>query len=151
MQYNGLGLIALTLPELVHADEWYANAEAAIVADMENGVYPDGVEDEETSGYHKVALLNFQAQRDAVIASGRTPDPRMDAIIERMHGYLAYSLDAAGYSPLNSDSDTAYNTPFIAAAAITYKRPDWAYIARYTLQPHENICICVNYCMSARL
>ena len=131
MQYNGLGLIALALPELLHADEWYSNAEQAIIADMESGVYPDGVETEETSGYHKVALLNFVSQRDAVVKSGRVPNPLMSSIIVRMHGYLAYTLDAAGFSPLNSDSDTTFNAPFITAAAITYNRSDWAYIARY--------------------
>lgn len=36
-------MVAIALPELNHAEEWYAHAASQILADMENGVYPDGV------------------------------------------------------------------------------------------------------------
>ena len=37
------------MPELNNAEDWVVHAQSQILADMENGVYPDGVEDEETS------------------------------------------------------------------------------------------------------
>ena len=52
---------------------------------MEQGVYPDGIEDEETSMYHKVALINFDELLTDVVKSGRTPDPKMFLIVEKMY------------------------------------------------------------------
>jgi hypothetical protein len=74
----------------------------------------------------KVALINFDELLTDVVKSGRTPDPKMSMIVEKMYNYLAYTLDPAGFSPLNSDSDTVYNADFIMAAAATFNRLDWA-------------------------
>ena len=59
MQYNGLATTALTMPELNNAAAWYAHAESNILEDMQSGVYPDGVEDEETSHYHGASVLGY--------------------------------------------------------------------------------------------
>lgn len=128
-RYDGLGMISLTFPELKNASLWYTEALEATLADMADGVYPDGVEDEETSGYHYVALMNFDLFLSDIVNSGKTPDPRMAQVVEKMYNYLAYSLDPTGYSPLNSDSDTTYTAPRILAAASRFNRSDWLYIA----------------------
>jgi len=129
MQYNGLGETALTMPELIGADAWYDHAETETLADMASGVYPDGVEDEETSMYHKVALTNFYSLLYATEEAGRVANPTMKSVVEGMYSYLAYTLDSAGFSPLNSDSDTLNNAGFVSDAAADFGRPDWVYIA----------------------
>ena len=73
MQYNGLGTIALAFPELNDAADWYSHAESAVLADMLDGVYPDGVEDEQTASYHKVALNSFDGLFQTVFQSGQWP------------------------------------------------------------------------------
>jgi hypothetical protein len=129
MQYNGLGTVALLLPELNNASVWYAHAEIKILEDMQNGVYPDGVEDEETSHYHGVALSSFDGFFQMAVKSGVKPDPKMAQIIENMYNYVAYALDPAGISPLNGDSDTDSNTGRVLSGAARFSRPDWLYIA----------------------
>ena len=128
MQYNGLGTLALTLPELNNAAAWFKHAEDHILADMRTGVYLDGVEDEETSSYHEVALNSFDELFQMVLESGRAPNPEMAAIIEKMYNYLAYSMDAVGIAPLNGDADTENNTDYVAYGAQTFNRTDWMYI-----------------------
>eukprot|EP00051_Salpingoeca_urceolata_P009135 m.111978 g.111978 ORF g.111978 m.111978 type:complete len:104 (-) comp16149_c0_seq3:229-540(-) len=59
MQYWGLATVALTLPELTNASKWLTGATDGVKQDMHHGVYPDGVETEQTSGYHYVATRCF--------------------------------------------------------------------------------------------
>lgn len=144
MQYNGLGTTALTMPELNHAAAWYAHAEGKILEDMQNGVYPDGVEDEETSHYHGVALKNFDGFYQMTQEVGMVSDPRMATIISRMFNYVAYTLDSTGISPLNGDSDTDNNTNRVLSAAARFSRPDWLYIAtngKNGTQPPGNLSV----------
>lgn len=134
--------MALTLPELNNASAWFEHAQSKILEDMEDGVYPDGVEDEETAHYHAVALDNFAGFLALVRESGGTADPRVADIVERMWNYLALSLDPSGISPLNGDADTDNNTEGILAAAATFNRSDWLYIASHG---HEGVSPEGNY------
>jgi hypothetical protein len=55
---------------------------------------------------------------------------------------VAYTLDPAGISPLNGDSDTDNNTGRVLSAAARFSRPDWLYIAtngRNGTQPPGNV------------
>ena len=84
MQYSGLGTTALAMPELNNAAAWYAHAGGKIMQDMQDGVYPDGVEDEETSHYHGVALSSFDGFYQMTQEAGVAPDPRMAKILAGM-------------------------------------------------------------------
>ena len=140
-QYTGLATLALTMPELNDAQVWFEHAQRKILDDMRKGVYPDGVEDEETSHYHGVALSSFGGFLTLVQRSKRPPAPGMSAIVQRMWNYLAYSLDPSGVSPLNGDADTDNNSAAVLGAAQTFHRPDWQYIAsngRHGTRPEGN-------------
>lgn len=130
-RYRGLATVALTMPELYNASVWFEHAQSKILEDMEDGVYPDGVEDEETAHYHAVALKSFAGFLALVRESGGTADPRISEIVERMWNYLALSLDPSGVSPLNGDADTDNNTEGVLEAATTFNRSDWLYIASH--------------------
>ena len=73
--------------------------------DIAVGVYPDGVETEQTSSYHLVAADNFNGLANSTLRAGRALDPLLNATLQKMFGYLAFALDPAGQNPLNSDSD----------------------------------------------
>jgi hypothetical protein len=131
MQWNGLATTALTMPELNNAEVWFAQAQYNILEDMEHGVYADGVEDEETAHYHRVALNSFNGFLNLVKRAGVTPDPKVVLIVERMFNYLAYSLDPSGLAPLNGDSDTDNNSALVLQAATDFSRRDWLFIATH--------------------
>lgn len=128
IQLNGLGTLGLTMPELNGAASWYAMAEAAILKDAIAGVYPDGVEIEQTSNYEVVALGSFDNLFEVARQSGRAPDPQLATIIEQMYNYVAYSIDPAGISPRNGDSDSTNNADYVQYGASVFHRPDWNYI-----------------------
>ena len=59
MEGNGLFYVGVLFPEFREAAEWRATAAKWIYDEMNNQVYPDGVQVELSSGYHHVSLNNF--------------------------------------------------------------------------------------------
>ena len=134
MEMNGLLTIALTWPEFRDAELWIAYAMNQLVPEMERQVYPDGVQMELTSHYHRVAGHNFQDFADRIAATGRSmPDVYMKQL-EAMWHYLAYSMRPNGYGVLNNDSDYDHTAPIVLNKAAHYSRPDWQYIATSGVQ-----------------
>jgi hypothetical protein len=52
-RYNGLATVSVAFPEFNGANDWYAKSAAGVEDDMASNVYPDGIENEQTSSYHK--------------------------------------------------------------------------------------------------
>ena len=61
MEGNGLYHAGVLFPEFGAAAQWRATAGQWIYQEMNNQVYPDGVQVELSSGYHHVSLNNFLA------------------------------------------------------------------------------------------
>jgi hypothetical protein len=59
MEGNGLFHTGVLFPEFKAAAEWRDTAAKWIYAELDNQVYPDGVQIELSSGYHHVSLSNF--------------------------------------------------------------------------------------------
>ena len=59
MEGNGLFHVGVLFPEFKDAAKWRDTAVEWLYAEMENQVYPDGVQIELSSGYHHVSLSNF--------------------------------------------------------------------------------------------
>lgn len=61
MEGNGLYHVGVLFPEFSAAAQWRTTAGQWIYQEMNNQVYPDGVQVELSSGYHHVSLNNFLA------------------------------------------------------------------------------------------
>lgn len=61
MEANGLYHVGVLFPEFKAAPQWRASAMQWLYAELDNQVYPDGVQVELSSGYHHVSLYNFLA------------------------------------------------------------------------------------------
>ena len=59
MEGNGLYYVGVLFPEFREAPAWRSTAAKWIYDEMNNQVYPDGVQVELSSGYHHVSLNNF--------------------------------------------------------------------------------------------
>ncbi|MBI4889546.1 MAG: alginate lyase family protein, partial [Acidobacteria bacterium] len=59
MEGNGLFHVGVLFPEFQDAPRWRETSSKWIYAELDNQVYPDGVQIELASGYHHVSLLNF--------------------------------------------------------------------------------------------
>lgn len=152
MQYAGLANAALGWPELAGASDWYETAAKGILADMNQGIYPDGVETEETAHYHLVAAKSFEGFVNISQIAGFAPPAALAQGVELMLEYVAFSMDPMGYAPLNGDSDLDYNAgasilesnrwrlekiresdspkpDYILQVAPVFGRPDWTYAA----------------------
>jgi hypothetical protein len=127
MEMNGLAAIALTWPEFRQAPEWRDYAAATMTPELDDQVYPDGIQKELTSHYHRVAARNFQQFADQYSAAGQDVPARFRGVLEKMWGYLAYSIRPNGYGVLNNDSDYDHTRPILKGLAADYERPDWLY------------------------
>ncbi len=128
-EMNALATIALYFPEFKLANSWFDYAQTNIVKEFNQQIYPDGVQKELSSHYHRVSLQDFQRFADLTGAAGKLLPPKLKVSLEQMWSYLAYSLRPSGYGVLNNDSDLDYNLPLVKQAATIYQREDWKYIA----------------------
>lgn len=129
MELSGLATVAAAWPEFKDAPSWIAYAKQTMTKSLQEQVYPDGVQTELTSSYHKVALDNFN-QFFEICKQINEPLPEIySQYLEKMWNYLAYTMRPDGYGLLNNDADLVYNRETIARSAAKYNRPDWQYIA----------------------
>ncbi|MEM7657206.1 MAG: alginate lyase family protein [Bacteroidota bacterium] len=128
MEMNGLATIALLWPEFQASELWYQHAETQILDDLDFLMYPDGAEIELSSTYHRVALLHFEDFFSLSQQAGKPTNATIEAALENMWSYLAYTARPNGKGLLNNDSDLDNNTPRLLVAAKTYQRPDWTYL-----------------------
>ncbi|MBN1348217.1 alginate lyase family protein [candidate division KSB1 bacterium] len=129
MEMNGLAIAAVCWQEFKDSPKWLDYAITHIVQTIDDQVYPDGVQKELTSHYHRCALTNFEEFAALLEKAGRPLSVAFNQRLQAMWNYLAYSLRPDGSSPLNNDSDRDYNRDRIRAAAQRFNRPDWLWIA----------------------
>ena len=126
---GGLSTVAMVWPEFKKSHQWLEYAIAQMTRDMERQVYPDGIQTELTSHYHRVALLNFEKFMLHLESSDAVLPDSYRKTVENMWNYLAYSMRPSGYGVFNNDSDYNFTRSEVLSAADRYARPDWRYIA----------------------
>jgi hypothetical protein len=85
MEQNGLGQIGLLYPQFKDAAEWTDFAFGVMVAELDNQVFPDGMQYELSTGYHQVNIRNYQWLWDvANVCDFAVPDAFRSGL-ERMH------------------------------------------------------------------
>jgi hypothetical protein len=131
MQLNGLGTAALAFPEMQGSNQWYSNAANGCLADLKSGVYPDGVETEETSAYHRVATENFASFVNVSRLGGRVAPAELQARVGGMVSYLALSMDGTGSNPLNGDSDSQDEAQWLRPYAEASGNSTWLFMSSY--------------------
>lgn len=90
MEGNGLYHVGALFPEFKDAPAWRKTAETWIFAELNNQVYPDGVQIELASGYHHVSLNNFLGlYRIAQLNHLPLPDGFL-ARLEKMYDFDVY-------------------------------------------------------------
>lgn len=129
MEMSGLAMVATAWPEFKESRKWVEYSKAQMLDGLKDQVYPDGVQKELTSHYHQVALNNFRHFRDICDEAGEPLPDEYRSELEKMAHYIAVTVSPSGYGLLNNDSDHRYNRSWIEAAAETYGREDWLFIA----------------------
>lgn len=125
MEMNGLATIAVAWPEFKGAPAWAAYAAETAGKSMLEQVYPDGVQKELTSHYHRVALRNFKGLADLFEGTPHALPAYYRPTLERMCAYLAFSMRPDGHGVLNNDSDLDYTREHVLGYAREFDRPDW--------------------------
>jgi len=74
-------------------------------------------------------LHSFSGMVNLAHQANRSLPAEFRAAIERMHNYIAYSMEPNGYAPLNNDSNLDYVRDEVRSAADAFNRRDWLYIA----------------------
>lgn len=128
MELSGLTTVAAAWPEFRESASWIAYSKETMIRSLQDQVYPDGVQTELTSSYHKVALDNFSLFLETCNQINVTLPGLYTDYLEKMWNYLAYTMRPDGYGLLNNDADLVNNREQVLKAAEKYSRDDWKYI-----------------------
>lgn len=127
-EMNGLAHAAVCFPEFKKADNWLEHAIEVMTEEVHYQVYPDGVQKELASSYHRNVFKYWLQFVDIVINGEKELSTVFMKQIEKMGTYLAYSMKPTGFGIQNNDSDYNYNRNNIVAYAKDFQREDWLYI-----------------------
>lgn len=129
MELSALAEVSANFPEYKSSNAWLDYAYHKMTEEINDQVYPDGIQKELSSHYHTVALKNFEQFKSIYELTGQKISDSYNRTLEQMNNYLAKSMRPNGYGLLNNDSDLVYNRDRILEAVKTFDRPDWEYIA----------------------
>ena len=129
MEMYGLANAAACWPQFKDADKWFEYATRRMLPEIGRQVYPDGVQKELTSHYHRVSLTSFEHFSALAQRAGRELPASYLRGVELMWNYLAFSIRPDGSGVLNNDSDRNNNRAQLFRAAERYKRADWKWVA----------------------
>lgn len=140
MEMNGLLHVGVLFPEFRESAGWREKALAALDRQVDAQVYPDGMQFELATGYHRVALGNFvRPARLCELNGVALPEGYMHRL-ERMYDAIMLLTKPSGFLPATNDSDAAIENVFgegkwadgrpdLKEAAQRYNRPDLMYVA----------------------
>jgi hypothetical protein len=129
MEMTGLARIATTWPEFREAEAWLDYARGQMLDELDRQIYPDGVQDELTSHYHRVVAGQYQTFYDLLRNNGHAVSEDFAKRVEQLWAYHALKMRPDGYGALNNDSDRDNNRKHTLRYADRYGRADWRYIA----------------------
>lgn len=111
-------IVATLLPEFKEADEWRRIGIERLYRQMDDEVYPDGLENELAMGYNLWVLRNYSDILDLAILNDRRAEIPSDyqARIEKMYNYLLYAMAPNGMVPGLNDSGNANPTSYLEKA-----------------------------------
>lgn len=119
---------AVVFPELRNASDMLALALKYLQSLLEGGVYPDGVETEQASGYDMGTAVDFFNTLQLLQQAGHAPPPASFVQqVEAMWAYGTYVTDPAACLPRNGDSDLCGNG-YNPAVTAYFNRTDWEYV-----------------------
>ena len=130
MEGNGLFHVGVLFPEFKDAASWRDTAAKWIYAELDNQVYPDGVQIELSSGYHHVSLNNFlQVYRIARLNNVALPGDFLKRL-EKMYDFDVYGAAPSRRLPgVQDGSDYEVRPAMREAAELFPDRPDFLWYA----------------------
>lgn len=127
----GLSHAAAAWPEFKEAAAWRDYALDVLVEELDFQIYPDGVQKELSSHYHRTVLEYFMQYVEFMRAAGFQAPPEFEARIETMGEFLTWAMRPDGSIPLNNNADRDHVRPLVMRLADIFDHADWRYIATH--------------------
>jgi hypothetical protein len=130
MEGNGLYHVGVLFPEFRDAPDWRATGGKWIYEEMNNQVYPDGVQIELSSGYHHVSLNNFLAVYKIARLNGTELPADFLKRLEKMYDFDVFGAMPDGRLPGVQDGNYyPVRRALEEAAALFPERADFRWYA----------------------
>jgi hypothetical protein len=129
MECNGLGHLAVLLPECKDSDLWLKTASDRLALELERQVYPDGAQKELTTHYHQVSLENFVSLYKFATDNGRPMPESYLANLQRMYEYDLKAMDPEGMLPPLNDAGRTRVRHLLKQGAELFGREDFLWAA----------------------
>ena len=95
---KAIATVGILFPEFREAETWRRTGIARLYEQMDQEVYPDGIEDELALGYNLWVLSNYAAVLELAALNGRRAEIPADyqSRLERMYNYVLYAMAPNG-------------------------------------------------------
>lgn len=130
MEMHGLARIGLLYPFFVESGEWLAYAHRRLKEELEVQVYPDGMQNELTMGYHHVVVHNYEGVLDMYRRVGKEAPSYLEEGLSHLYDLYPKTARPDLVCPSMNDNGTV-NAPRVLANALSLypTREDYRYFA----------------------
>ena len=131
IEAEGLLTAAALFPEFHRAQVWSDTAWSRVAEDLAVNVYPDGAYQELTFWYQETVRSALVSMLDLAGRVGLTPDPSIEATLERMTEGIMNARMPGGRLPQVNDADTLSADWILRPTARRFNRPDFEYVGSF--------------------
>ncbi len=121
--------IGLDYPEFAGAKRWIEQGVQTLIENARHNVYPDGVLNEPTTGYHMLVMARYRFLIKRASELGITLPPEIVSLTEKMHEYILYATLPDGTLPIWGDGNPPMRPDALLEAADIFHREDFRFAA----------------------
>ena len=130
MEMHGLARLGLLFPFLKESAGWLEYANRRLEAELAIQIYPDGMQNELSMGYHYVVVHNYAGVLDAYRRMGVPAPEYLEKGLEALYNHYLRTCSPCLYCPTMNDGNASDARRLLAAGLELYPhREDFRYIA----------------------
>jgi hypothetical protein len=140
-ELTGLILVSTAFPEFSATAKWRETAFRLLLEQVDIQTHSDGVNKEQTTGYHRFAAELLLLVLAGNYREGIKRESILEEKLEKMLDYILYTLLPDGTTPMWGDTDFGRALgldqnknfwdfrPLLSTGAVLFERPDWKFAA----------------------
>lgn len=137
MEMHGLARIGLLYPFLTDSAAWLEYAHTRLCEELEIQVYPDGMQNELTMGYHHVVVSNYEDVLDMYRRVGKAAPEYLEKGLSRLYDLYPKTARPDLFCPTMNDGGHLNAVHALSTALKLYpEREDYRYFASARKEGH---------------
>lgn len=142
MEMHGLARIGLLFPYFRESAEWLGYAHARLQEELEIQLYPDGMQNELSMGYHYVVTMNYEGVLEMYSRTGRpAPGYLTEGLLKMYEHYVRCAAPDLCCPTMNDGGRSKAWNSLKLALKLFPEREDYRYIVSRRREGREPACL----------